>query len=144
MHASSRPLRAPLRRLDLPILAWMLVAVVVAGSAAALHAQQLRQLLEQIPARAESARLAALTAGAALVLAGLLWLVPARWRRLALAVCVGVSLIVPALISGHAAALVVVVALLLLSCWPGRVGATLLLRPADRLTAWVVGSAYGV
>lgn len=144
MHSPPRPPRAPSPRLDLPVLAWVLVAALVAGGAALDHARQLRQLLELYPERAESARLAALTVGGALALAALLWPVPARLRRPALAALVGASVLIPTLTSGNVGPLALVVAIVALASWPGRVVAALLLGPADRPVAWAVGSAYGV
>lgn len=144
MQSPIVPSRASLRRFELLMLLWVPVMALVASAAGIAHARELRQVLAQNPDREQSAWLAILTVGGALALAIVIGAVPGRWRRVAFGACICVSVLIPVLMSGNGLALAAAGALGALSCWPGCVVATLLLRTRDRLVAWVVGSAYGV
>lgn len=125
-------------------LAWLAGVLWLIAPITREHEQQLAAGLRQVPQRAISVRW---TAGIATV--AFLTVVAARllrfpWQRLILLLLILLPLPALALTSRQAGALLATLALLVLAWWLGSLIASGLLRPDERLVAWVVGGAYGL
>lgn len=133
------------RRWAAPVaLLWLLAVTGLAVIATRAQATHLLTLIRLYPERERSLVFVLATVGLATALSVALGFVRPTWRRraiLALALLPAPVLLITSrnVVAGFAAVTVLVPV-----CWLGRETAGRVLRPIDRVDAWIVGSTFGI